>query len=371
MGAHVFIVDSETFPVTLYRRVAAVVREKRGGGRYAEKTRADVLADLSCVREGDRIFFYEVDKGFHGVYKAVSTPFIDKDEIPGQHGVYLFGSRDNPHFVRNSLILPNRVLIRPEPYLEKTVNEWRSAARSAFGRFTSAIDLRSIFYKKALGRGKSITHLFPQEEKKLTDLLLKVNNGIAGPEPDSDPYQPAHREQIRFDLRPTESGEVKYEKILEGWIIQNIDNPLAGMGVFLGDVTDIQSFANYVPVSIAGGNLDVLVLHGRQGARETDKITIIELKKGAVADRDIKQLEDYVRWSAENLTKVITERADRTEISAHSRIEMIQPVLIGKHIADSALRRCGQYAFGSQSPILVTYTVNSDAYTVGFQVVGY
>lgn len=85
MGAHVFVVNKDTFPITKYRCVAAVVREKREGGKYIQKTRADVLADLSCVRKGDTLFFYEIGKGFHGIYKAVSAPFIDEDEIKGNN----------------------------------------------------------------------------------------------------------------------------------------------------------------------------------------------------------------------------------------------------------------------------------------------
>jgi len=259
MGAHVFIVNEDTFPITQFRCVAAVVREKEGG-QYVEKTRADILADISCIRKGDRIFFYEINNGFHGIYEAKGTAFIDEDEIEGEHNKYLFGSEQNPHYTRDSLILPNRVLIKPRLYLEKPINEWRNASQSAFGRFTSAIDLRSIFYKKVLGRGKSITHLFPEEENKLTELLLKYNKEKSK-KLNLKPYKPNNPKRIIFDLTPTETGEVKYEKILEGWIIQNIDNPSANTNLFLGNLEEIECFANYVPVSIAGGNLDILVYH--------------------------------------------------------------------------------------------------------------
>lgn len=351
MGAHVFIVNEDTFQVTRDRCVAAIVNEKRDGGKYIEKTRADILSDLSCLRVGDRIFFYEVNKGFHGIYKVVSLPFIDEDEIES-NGKFLFGSPKNPHFIRGSLILPNRVLIKPKMYLEKPISEMK-----AFGRFISAVDLRSIFYKKVLGRGKSITHLFPEEEAKLTELLLKANNGKCK-KLKCNPYKPKNPKPVIFDLRPTEDGKVKYEKILEGWIIQNIDSSLAGTNLFLGDLKDIECFANYVPVTIAGGNLDIVVFHQKNGKRY--KISIIELKKGKIVEKDIEQLETYVKWATENLTQLLKEENSKIEIELLNRIEMIKPIIIGFGINESALNRLRSYSLKSQKPMAVKYSIDKD-----------
>jgi len=370
MGAHVFIVNKDTFAITRFRCVAAVVREMKEGGQYVEKTRTDILADISCVRKGDRIFFYEINNGFHGIYEAEGTAFVDKDEIKGKNDEYLFGSEENAHYTESSLILPNRVLIKPKLYLEKPINEWRNASQSAFGRFTSAIDLRSIFYKKVLGRGKSITHLFPEEENKLTELLLKYNKG-KGKELTYEPYKPKNPEPIIFDLEPTPTGEVKYEKILEGWLIQNIDNPSAGTEQFLGDLEEIECFANYVPVSIAGGNLDILVFHKRKDSNLRHKITIIELKKGKVAEDDIVQMESYVKWAFENLTKTLVEKPTKVEISLSTKEEIIQPVLIGKEISGPAIEKCKQYTLNQRKPILISYDLDHKNYKVLFNHITY
>lgn len=356
MNAHVFIVNEETFPIVQKRGVAAVIKEKVEGGKYIEKTKADILADISCIRKGDRIFFYEIGKGFHGIYEAVSLPFIDEDEVEGPDKKYLFGSKSNPHFTKGSLIFPNRVLISPKIYLEKPINEWRNATRSAFGRFTSAIDLRSIFYKKVLGRGKSITHLFPEEELKLIELLMKLNNE-KNKQLLFDPYEPKNPQPIIFDLEPTPLGEVKYEKILEGWIIQNIDNPCTDMRKFLGDLKEIECFANYVPVSIAGGNLDIVVFHKDKNSGKRYKITIIELKKGIIKKGDIEQIENYVKWSAENLTKIIEEKPTKIEIDLKSKMDIVQPVIIGKGINNSAINKCKSYSLNSRRPIIIEYNL--------------
>ncbi len=370
MSGHVFIVNENTFPIVQGRGVAAVIREMGEKGKYIEKTKADILADISCIRKGNTIFFYEIGKGFHGIYEAISLPFIDEYEIEYK-GQYLFGSENNPHFIKSSLIFPNRVIIRPKLYLQKPINEWRNASKSAFGRFTSAIDLRSIFYKKALGRGKSLTHLFPEEENKLAELIMKINNG-KGTKLIYNPYNPKSPQPIIFDLAPTSTGEVKYEKILEGWIIQNIANPTAKMEPFLGNLEEIECFANYVPVSIAGGNLDIVVFHKKKGSSERYKITIIELKRGRITEDDIKQLEDYVKWAAENLTKIIVEKHTKIEIDLETRLAMIQPIIIGKGIAESALQRCKNYTLNSRKPIVIEYDLEGYRnYRINFNSIAY
>jgi len=368
MGAHVFIVTTDTYPIVKNRGIAAIISEDPSKS-LSEKTRSDILADISCTRKGDRIFFYEIGKGFHGIYETIGLPFIDEDEIE-YNRQYLFGSKNNPHFIKDSLVFPNRVLIRPKVYLEKPINEWRNASKSAFGRFTSAIDLRSIFYKKVLGRGKSITHLFPEEENKLTELLTKANEGKSG-ELQYIPYKPKKPESIVFNLRPTSKGEVKYEKILEGWIIQNIDNPSANMNQFLGDLEEIECFANYVPVSIAGGNLDIVVFHKKKETGKRYKVTIIELKKGEIVKNDIEQVESYIKWSAENLTKTIEEKTQKIEIDLLSRLEIIQPVVIGKGISDSAIQKCKDYSLNYQKPIIIEYNLDHRYYKINFNCINY
>jgi len=370
MGAHVFIVNEDTFPVTQYRCVAAVVREKKEGGKLKEKTRADILADLSCIRKGDKIFFYELGRGFHGIFKAVSLPFIDEDEIEGKNGKYLFGNKNNKHFIKGSLILPNRILIRPLKYLEKPINEWRNASKSAFGRFTSAIDLRSIFYKKALGRGKSITHLFPEEENKLIELLNKANNNKSK-KLKYKPYKPNKQKPIIFDLVPNKSGEVKYEKILEGWIIQNIDKPFAKMYKFLGNLDEIECFSNYVPVTIAGGNLDIVVFHRNKENNERYKITIIELKKGIITKDDVEQVENYIKWAYENLTRIILEKRRKLEIDLINKRDMIQSIIIGKDFNNNAIEKFKKYSFNKLKPILLKYNLNSIHNRIKFEQIKY
>ena len=348
MGAHVFIVNSDTIQVTKNRLVCAVVRDK-GEGKYVEKTRADVLADLSCVRDGDRIFFYEIGVGFHGIYKAVGKPFISEEEIEF-NGKYLFGSEKNPHYNKGDLITPNRILIKPFKVFKKPISEMK-----AFGRFMSAVDLRSIFYKKVLGRGKSITHLFPEEEQKLTELLSEDDEIIENLE--VNPYKPKDKKDIKFDLTPNGNNEVKYEKILEGYIIQNIEKILPKIDNLKN--LEIECFANYVPVTIAGGNLDIVVfLKNKDGERA--QISIIELKKGKILEKDIKQLERYVRWATENLSQFLRESKEKVVVEFINNMSIIRPIIIGSGINRKVLEKLKKYKLPSKKPLAIKYTLEQD-----------
>lgn len=333
MGAHVFIVNKDTFQIARDRCFVSVFQEDTTKP-LAEKTRADILADLSCLRIGDKIFFYEVECGFHGIYKVVSLPFIEFSDVYG------IGEYSNV-----KLEAPYRALIRPRFFLQNSVPEKR-----VFGLKESSTQLRSIFYKKALGRGKAITHLFPEEEKFLTELLFKANDS----ELKIEPYNPGKKQDIIFDLETKENGELKYEKILEGWLIQNLDNPESNCSIFLGDISDIESFSNYAPINISGGNVDIMVYHKRKinGNNIRYKITIIELKKGSIGIESIYEIEQYVKWLSENI--------------ANSDAEMIQPVLIGRKIKPGVVARCKYYSISTRKPILIEYSVDYSNYNIKF-----
>lgn len=328
MGAHVFIASSDTFPILRDNGFLAVYREDRSKELW-EKTRADILADLSCLRIGDRIFFYEAGNGFHGIYRARSLPFFDETKIDS------IGD-DAPY----------RVLIEPLHYFPNPVSELR-----VLGQRHSPTELRSIFYKKALQRGKAITHLFPEEERKLTELLFKANDGEAKLQ--ARLYEPENKPRITFDLEPTENGEVKYEKILEGWLMQHLDKPEFNCNLFLGDLNDIETFANYVPTNIAGGNIDVIVYHKRavNGVEMRYKISVVELKKGNIDERAVIEVEEYAKWASEHL--------------AENDAEMIQPVLIGKKATERAIARCKHYGISRRKPILIEYDILPN-YQIGF-----
>lgn len=337
MGAHVFVVNNETFPIMRDNGLVAVFKEDKTATLH-KKTKADILADLSCLRMNDRIFFYEIGVGFHGVYEVASYPFIDDTILKSNS----FKLTDAPY----------RALIRPKYYFKNPVPEKR-----VFGLKNSANDFRSLFYKKALGRGKANTHIFPEEENNLFELLNKSNNGIS--EISINPYKPKNDLKVFFDLSTNETGELLYEKILEGWLTQNIDKLDNNCHKFLGKIQDIECFANYVPVNIAGGNIDLIVYHNNNfpSINSRYKISIIELKKGIVDRNSIIEVEEYIKWAYENISS--------------NDIEIIQPIVIGKKINDSAIKRAKEYGINKRNPILVEYNVDASHYFIDFEIINY
>lgn len=334
MGAHVIIVNNETFPIVRDKGLVAIFKES-GYKRLKEKTKADILSDISCLRVGDRIFFYQEKIGFHGIYEVIDIPFIDETIIEGIEGANY------------------RCQIRPKHYFKKPVSELR-----VFGFKNSAQKVHSIFYKKTLQRGKAITHLFPDEENFLTELLMKANDGIS--ELIINPYiKPCTSSNIFFDLETKDNGELKYEKILEGWLIQNLDKREAHTDIFLGNIEDIECFANYIPVNIAGGNIDIMIFHKKKlnGIEKRYKVTIIELKKGNITQEAIIEIERYIKWAYENIT--------------NNDFEIIQPILIGKNIKDSAIEKCKHYSLNDRKPLLISYEVDKQNYFIKFNKVEY
>lgn len=60
----------------MHRGGVAILKEDREKLLW-EKTQADILADICCLRVGDSVFFYEIQVGFHRIYEVHSLPFVD------------------------------------------------------------------------------------------------------------------------------------------------------------------------------------------------------------------------------------------------------------------------------------------------------
>jgi len=88
-------------------------------------------------------------------------------------------------------------------------------------------------------------------------------------------------------------------------------------------------------------------------------------------ENDIIQMESYVKWAFENLTKTLIERPTKVEISSSIKEEIIQPVLIGKEINDSAIERCKHYTLNQRKPILISYDLDHENYKILFKNIKY
>ena len=334
MKGHVFIADEHSLKISKEKGFHGVFAESETKDLYL-KTRADILADLSCIRQGDHVFFYNTDsQTFSGIYEATSRVFFDKTDA-GYH---------KP--------APYRIGVRPLLPLKKPISETH-----LFSRRSSARDFRSIFYKKALRRGKACTHLFPDETESLTKALLMQNDNI--PKPGKLPFPISEHKNMppSADVKHG-NGEFKYEKGLEWWLTYHLDSNEECRKIF-GVLGDIHMFANYVPISISGGNIDLVVYH-RSNAVGTDmlyKISIVELKKSKAGFRALQEIQSYTRWFVQNITG--SEGAD-----------IIQPIIIASGFSDDALKGCKYWHSLERKPRLFKYRADSKG-NVSFEEVSY
>lgn len=323
MKGHVFIADTTSLEVVHNKGIFGVFQETRDKVQW-KKTRADILADLSCIRAGDRLFFYDIDRtAFWGIYEATTRLFLDeKTDLGFQE------------------LAPYRVGVKPFFRLENPLPE-----NDLFTRQNAARDFRSIFFKKVLGRGKACTHLFTDETELLSKLLLMQN--------DVAPKAKGGEKAIRAnDMRPEferRGRECSLEKELEWWLTYHLDSHPECRKVF-GEPANIEMFANYVPLTISGGNIDLVVYHQTQANEHSirNKISVVEIKKGKATPDAMRELVNYVRWFIRNITG-----ADDTSI--------IQPILIASDFVGEVVQECKYWNLCERKPKLFRYQATSNS----------
>jgi hypothetical protein len=90
MRGHVFVVNQKTFPTCRNRLVCATGSSRipsEFSGLIAanlatpQKSYFKLICDVACTRPGDLVFFYERQRGFHGVYAVSGEPYFDSSVV--------------------------------------------------------------------------------------------------------------------------------------------------------------------------------------------------------------------------------------------------------------------------------------------------
>jgi hypothetical protein len=388
-NAHVFVVDATTFPVHRDRLFCGVKNP------YNENTRHGLYADLFAVRPGDLVFFYQSrideprkERGFRGIYRAISPPFFDKSNVRGfgdSRTLTVYGKCPNPKCrepyslksgkagalgsrkcpickkEHGQHILPNRVLIAPVSYYLYPVDD-----NTAYINHTNHGMLWTMLFRKTFGAGRarSITHILPEEAQKLARLLRRVNNNNASESYEFKIYKEPDqviKKRIELDLGP--GPETKFESSLEAWIIRNIDKNVPILSEIVGPREELEYFGNNVLYGIGGEKVDILCLHKKAGVRY--KATVIELKKGRVPEEALSQIEDYAYWIGQLSTANVATPIEKLDI---------QPVLIGRGATPNLKKKLVSFKPWSfpiplatkcnatvKEPILLAYEVSKKA----------
>lgn len=343
MSAHLFVVNSDTFPIHIQKNFAGVV--KGGGiGYYGQ------LADLMNIRKGDLVFFYmmygsrntllwpenqnKFESGYYGIYKIKSEPFFDDRDIQGAGqfaGQIIFGNENSEVFRRavtnekRPLVLPIRMLIEPMEGLNYARNVDDT---TAYVDKTDEGQLWTLLFKKInkAGQARGITPLLPEEASKIARLLFKANQvqlseniNLSDIGSEGYPYEVGQPLTVDLEPAPNDPEAVRIENMLVAWIMQNIDKDIPVLDELVGKKEDLEFRGNHIQYGIAGDTVDILLLHRRKinGIEYRYKATVIEVKKDKINEDNVDQALRYTKWIAQLVT--------------FNNISAIQPVVIGKY----------------------------------------
>ncbi len=328
-------------------------------GRFWKKTLADLLSDVLTARTGDVVFSWVVaDKSSGSAGVGFGTQF----EVAGK-ALFVPGA-DYP------LVLQvDRQAIRWSPPLDE------SAALDLFGREL----LWNAIGKKALGRGRSLTHQTLCEDRALVNAIStrstvtaeNVKVGRVIPVGAVPLKMSLKEERVGKEKQPRRLGDVDvtavrwvrdgqfgYEKALEAWLCENIDQRAArGLWNVLEETPqDILWFGNYLSYGVQGSSIDFVVLHKPKRPRGRIRCTVIELKKDAIS------ISGYYR-AAEQVSRygVFICRA----LASYGQRPSMRLVVLSaspKAVRAATLRRVNIDSNSRQTPVLwVGYSVVSES----------
>ena len=318
MTAHVFIVGAQTFPLHLQHQFAGIgakdhahidfnaSAESKFTSRMAqtEINLVKMIADVSCIRPGDRVIFYLQQGGrdggrFYGIFRARDVAFLDNDN-EGQ-------------FLREKLgkSLTFRVLIEPDEVYPDGVTEWDALDAIKDIRAPYQM-LWSLIYRKLLGL-RGCTMITPYEEERLCGLIRTQNEEKAlqcrGRLIDFDTggrkivcsassvacAYTGHME--KFSMLPRLLAKNRDGYSFEAHLQTHIIAALGTAGDELSQILLGESrpewLGNEVGCGVGMQSIDVLVSFVKNDMRH---VMPIELKsKKAVAD-NVSQIQRYVDW---------------------------------------------------------------------------
>ena len=313
MTSHVFVVDETTFPLHLRYRFAGI-----GAGANSlidfnnsstsnlhpstEKKLVGMIADMSRIREGDRVFFYvqkEKSGGndgiFCGAFRAHKRAFLDN------------GGRNQ--FLVNELgkSLTFRVMIEPEEVYPKGVSEWR--ALEEIRRIARPHQmLWSLIYRKLKG-GRGCTMITHYEAEHLFGLIQESGEPLDVAARSLDFDLPTRKivstksapeeyagEQTPFNMLPRmlQLDSVRQIEIyLQALIVARIgeaDDPLTK--ILLNDAR-LSWIGNEVKCGLGMQSIDIIL----SSAAQQQRLTLIELKSVQATADNIRQMRRYVDWA--------------------------------------------------------------------------
>ena len=292
---HLPIVNQKTLPDMIHSGYISVRGDLK---KLMIKTIADILADVLATREGDPVFPWIVqgptgeNLGFKYEFEVEGPPvFVEGEEYPVKVPLRPRGLEYSNALTEN-----------------KAVDLWHRRL------------LWNIIGKKSLGRGRSITHQLPMEDKRMKTMLEQMNpddarqiaigsHRVQGTpitiNPRQDKWDTTVKDRLNsvsprdrialldiFGIPWRRGSRFNFEKALEAWIMQNIDRK-EGME-FRQEVLEkdlsLEWFGNYLSYGVSGSNIDLVILQDA----DTPIVTVVELKVGHLSQNAFKRAADQV-----------------------------------------------------------------------------
>lgn len=314
MNYHVFVVDKYTFKYHLEYMFAGtgagdkeapfLADDKAYVHPTTERNLVGMIADVSRIREGDKIIFYlqaaDGNPGmFYGVFTAASTAFFDENESDGSN-----------NYLKDKMYksLTFRIVIAPDCVYPKGVSEHEYLDSLNAVEYPYQM-CWSLIYRKLKGN-RGCTMITAHEYKSLVSKLQAVNNkpfekNITNYSFDSSSFTIKENSQINVYAGRRDSIDIKsrmlfkanrgnaFEVHLQAYIMQNFDKvPLKNLLLSCAD--EPCWIGNEVSCGVGMQRIDTMVIQ----EKDNDVyIKVVELKCVApyidILDR---QLPWYITW---------------------------------------------------------------------------
>lgn len=330
---HVFIVNEKTFKHHLeYKFVGTGAGDKdvlflddpsiEKIHSSTERNLVGMIADISRVREGDKVIFYLTGAGkFYGIFKVAGVAFYDKKD-----GNYLKEELGK--------MLSFRVMIEPYKVYAKGITEHECL--DSLKNIEKPYEMCwSLIYRKLKGN-RGCTMIFDYEFERIYNLIKEKNKDVelSGKNFSYDPHKKEligllgnkkylgnqYPIDVLKRLLHKEKTKKAFEVHLQAYILQNYDS---------GKLYDLlfekayrsKWIGNEVSCGVGMQRIDIMTI-----SEDSDKVNIkiIELKQTGPY---IEIIEEQINWYVEWCVDYVVPNYINKNIT-------IQPIILAKKIED-------------------------------------
>jgi hypothetical protein len=283
MATHILTVNENTFKTHLNYMFI-------GTGRNGYPHQNGALADILGIRENDNIIFYVMNKGFFGIFKAISIIFYESN-----HNQYLDAEL-------NGKTLTYRMKIAPLEVYKNCITEWNMMENPENIIEQSIYNMQWSWIFKKLNATRGCLSLDTKESQLLKNILLENNVLLTN----TNNYDYVNGQinilnnnlvynTQKISLLPrnnTRLNKIELEEDLRILFTAKGNNHNILNQVLQPQVNgDIDFISNEVLCSFSERRMDLLF------GTILDKCLLIELKNEFIFNNSIyNQIKEYARW---------------------------------------------------------------------------